>query len=161
MDAQPRLPDHHPLRSIEAEHAAIERRIDRLDDLINLYRDTIGTDEAADARRNIALVAEQIQSLDGHEEYEARILYPALHKAGVAWPERRRPEIHQLAGILRRHAAHPSLDTEIVVECARELRDAFREHLEITRDAVFPTACRTFPDLETWLTFAEADSTTP
>lgn len=148
------LPPEHFLVQLVSEHTRLLDWLDRLDVLIEDYRDAAGTPEARAVHAEILVIAEKLFDSERHHEREEKILFPALEACGVAMPPRvMRREHDELRRwkkrlLLAAREEHP--DTESIAEPVGTLAALLRDHIHKENEVLYPMARSVISDAATW-----------
>jgi len=148
------LPDGHLIVTLVREHQQLLEWLDRLDVLIEDYRDAAGTPEARTIHAEIRTLAENLVGAEPHHEKEEHVLFPALEARGVAMPLRvMRREHDELRRWKKRllaaaHEAHP--DTEAIAEPVGTLAGLLRDHIHKENEVLYPMALSVIADPAAW-----------
>jgi DUF438 domain-containing protein len=149
------LPETHLIATLVREHLLLLEWLDRLDVLMEDYRDAAGTQEARTIHAEIRALAERLAGAEPHHEKEERVLFPALEARGVAMPPRMmRREHDELRRWKKRllaaaHETHP--DTEAIAEPVGTLAALLRDHIHKENEVLYPMALSVIPDPADWV----------
>jgi DUF438 domain-containing protein len=148
------LPAGHPIAVFVEEHERILGFVDRLDDLIEQFRDDVGTPRARDVALEIAGIARDLLDAKPHHDREEAVLFAALERRGVALPPRvMRMEHRELHALEVRLAAavvveHP--DSEEIAEAGGSLSSHLRDHIAKENEILYPMALDVLNDPHVW-----------
>ena len=150
----PRLPKEHLLRDLIEEHQMLLERLEELDQLIEDYRDAVGTHEGKEVVARIGTIAEDLLQAEPHHQREERVLFPELEKRGVTMPPRVMTREHEDLRACKRRllaaASAPSPDSEAIAEAAGTLAPMFRDHIYKENEFLYPMAFAAISDVDTW-----------
>ena len=148
------LPRTHAVRVFVAEHDRILGFLDRLDDLIEEFRDEVGTPRARGVADSIATVARNLIAAEPHHAREEEVLFPALERRGIALPPRIMRIEHQDLRLLMHRleqcasASHP--DSEEIAETAGTMAARLRDHIAKENEVLYPMALEVLDDARIW-----------
>lgn len=152
------LPPDHLIVTLVREHQQLLAWLDRLDVLIEDYRDAAGTPEARTIHAEIRALADALVGAEPHHEKEEHLLFPALETRGVTMPPRvMRREHDELRRWKKRlvaaaHEAHP--DTEAIAEPVGTLAALLRDHIHKENEVLYPMALSVIADAAVWAQLA-------
>jgi DUF438 domain-containing protein len=148
------LPAGHPIAVFVEEHERILGFVDRLDDLIEQYRDDVGTPRARDVAIEIADVARNLLDAKPHHDREEAVLFAAMERRGVAMPPRvmrmEHRELHALEVKLAAAVAAEHPDSEEIAEAGGSLSSHLRDHIAKENEVLYPMALDVLNDPKTW-----------
>jgi DUF438 domain-containing protein len=140
------LPAEHLLRDLVDEHDQILARLDRLDELLEDYRDAAGTFESTAIAAEIQSLTKDLLEAEPHHQREELVLFPELERSGIAGPPRMMTREHEeLRGwkrTLLAAASEPHPDTEAVAEAIGSLAGMLRDHIAKENQILYPMALR-------------------
>ena len=148
------LPRNHALHVFFEEHERILGFLSHLDDLIEEYRDEVGTPRAREVARAIEQLSKSLIGAEPHHAREEQVLFPALETCGVSLPPRiMRMEHHELRALKAKLAAaaaaeHP--DSEEIAEIAGTLAARLRDHIGKENEVLYPMALDVLGDPAIW-----------
>jgi len=148
------LPRHHALYVFVEEHERLLGFLSRLDDLIEEYRDEVGTPRAREVAREIGQLAKNLIAAEPHHAREEQLLFPALEACDISLPPRiMRMEHHELRLLKAKLAAaaaveHP--DSEEIAEIAGTLSARLRDHIGKENEVLYPIALDVLGDPAIW-----------
>lgn len=147
------LEEDHVIRVMVEEHERILGFLDRLDGLVNDYRDAIGTPQARTILAQIHTIGENLLAAEPHHAREEEVLFPELYRVGIQGPPQCMTEEHDRLRSLKRllveQSAATSLDTEAMAETARTLSSMLRDHIAKENEILYPMALSALPE-STW-----------
>jgi DUF438 domain-containing protein len=148
------LPRDHALHVFFEEHERILGFLSHLDDLIEEFRDDVGTPRAQNVAREIEQLAKNLLAAEPHHAREEQVLFPALELRGISLPPRiMRMEHHELRELKAKLAAaafaeHP--DSEEIAETAGTLSARLRDHIAKENEVLYPMALDLLSDPRIW-----------
>jgi uncharacterized protein len=148
------LPRDHALHVFFEEHERLLGFLVRLDDLVEEYRDEVGTPRAREVAREIEQLAKNLIAAEPHHAREEQLLFPALEAHGISLPPRiMRMEHHELRALKAKLAAaaavdHP--DSEEIAEIAGTLASRLRDHIGKENEVLYPMALDVLGDPAIW-----------
>ncbi len=149
-----KLAPDHLIRRLLAEHDALLAQLDRLDGLVEEYRDAAGTPEARTIATTIRELAEGLVAAEPHHQREEQVLFPALEARGIAMPprimRREHEELRTWKHRLLAAAQLPNPGTETIAEPAGTLAGMLRDHIHKENEVLFPMALTVIPESATW-----------
>jgi DUF438 domain-containing protein len=148
------LPTGHPIAVFVEEHERILGFVDRLDDLIEQYRDDVGTPRARDVALEIAGIARNLLDAKPHHDREEAVLFAAMERRGVAMPPRvmrmEHRELHALEVKLAAAVAVEHPDSEEIAEAGGSLSSHLRDHIAKENEVLYPMALDVLSDPKIW-----------
>lgn len=148
------LSDDHLVARLVREHQQLLDWLDRLDVLIEDYRDAAGTPEARTIHAEIRALAESLAASEPHHEREEKVLFPALEARGVALPprmmRREHDELRRWKKRLLSAARQEHPDTEAIAEPVGTLAALLRDHIHKENEVLYPMALSVIADASAW-----------
>jgi DUF438 domain-containing protein len=148
------LPREHALHVFVEEHERILGFLERLDDLIEEFRDDAGTPRAHHVALEIETIAKQLLGAEPHHAREEEVLFPALEVRGVSLPPRimrmEHHELRTLKGKLVAVAAAEHADSEEIAEIGGTLSARLRDHIAKENEVLYPMALDVLNDPRIW-----------
>ncbi len=148
------LASDHLIAVLVGEHGALLEQLDRLDDLIEDYRDAAGTPDSKVIAAEIRSIAETLYDSERHHEREEQVLFPALEARGVAMPprmmRREHDELRRWKKRLLSAAREPHPDTEAIAETVGTLAALLRDHIHKENEVLYPMALSVISDAAEW-----------
>jgi len=150
----PRLPKEHLLRDLIEEHEMLLEMLEELDQLIEDYRDLVGTPEGIEVAARIGTIADDLLHAEPHHQREEKVLFPELEKRGITMPPRVMTREHQDLRACKQRlllaATAPHPDSEAIAEAAGTLAPMLRDHIYKENEVLYPMAFVAISDVETW-----------
>ena len=138
------LSSHHVVRTLAEEHDMLLGLLDLLDELINEYRDAIGTADAAITLARIHGIAEELVAAEPHHRREEEVLFPELRRHGLVGPPACMEEEHVILRSWKHDVVELSrsvgLDTEELAETVARLSSMLRDHIRKENEILYPMA---------------------
>ena len=148
------LSSDHFIACLVGEHAELLDWLDRLDVLIEDYRDAAGTPASKAIAAEIRTIAESLAASERHHEREEQVLFPALEARGVALPprmmRREHDELRRWKKRLLTAAREPHPDTEAIAEPVGTLAALLRDHIHKENEVLYPMALSVISDAAEW-----------
>lgn len=144
----------HAIRVFFEEHERILGFLSQLDDLIEQFRDEVGTPHAREIAREIEQLAKSLIAAEPHHAREEQVLFPALEERGISLPPRiMKMEHHVLRALKAKLAAAASVenpDSEEMAEIAGTLAARLRDHIAKENEVLYPLALEILNDPSIW-----------
>jgi hypothetical protein len=148
------LPRDHAIHVFFEEHERILGFLSQLDDLIEEFRDEVGTPRAREVAREIEQLAKSLIAAEPHHAREEQVLFPALEERGLSLPPRiMRMEHHDLRTLKAKLAAAAAVanpDSEEMAEIAGTLCARLRDHIAKENEVLYPMALDLLNDPSIW-----------
>jgi hemerythrin-like domain-containing protein len=137
--------DSLPSRSFRLEHAEFNEHFSQLDDLVGALATASPQEQAAHMRRLVAFLADHVE---GHTEWEERVLYRMVDReAGGREPftasmRREHAIIRRWSAELAAEAAQKAPDARAFARRADKLLGLLRAHMEEEEEVLLPVLDR-------------------
>ncbi len=148
------LPADHLIARLVREHVQLLGWLDRLDVLIEDFRDAAGTPAARDIAAEILQLAELLGTAEPHHQREELVLFPALEARGVAMPPRMMRREHDELRRWKKRLLNAALEahpnTEAIAESVGTLAALLRDHIHKENEVLYPMALSVIADAAEW-----------